>query len=173
MKAVISSALFYSFIANQVDAGEFNNIKVAILAKSSFSWDGSQLPSYSTETPEITILRITIPSNTQLPLHQHPHINAGELLSGKLTVVSENGSKLYLKVGDSIVETVNKWHYGKNENSELPEMIVFYAGVKDGENSIEIVKVLSKTTKVNEKQQKKCRKSLIIPFQNQNLCCFS
>jgi quercetin dioxygenase-like cupin family protein len=109
---------------------------VDVLAKSSFSWDGSHLPSYSKGVPEIAILRITIPPDTQLPLHQHPHINAGVLLKGKLTVTTENGYKLYLKAGDSIVETVNKWHYGKNENSEPAEMIVFYAGVKDDINSI-------------------------------------
>jgi quercetin dioxygenase-like cupin family protein len=136
MKLILLSTLFYLLISNQVDAGEFGNIKVDILAKSSFSWDGSYLPSYSTGVPEITILRITIPPDTQLPIHQHPHINAGVLLRGKLTVTTENGYTLYLKAGDSIVETVNKWHYGKNENSEPAEMIVFYAGVKGGINSI-------------------------------------
>ena len=44
--------------------------------------------------------------------------------------------QLYLKAGDSIVETVNKWPYGKNENSEPAEIIVFFAGVKDGIHSI-------------------------------------
>jgi quercetin dioxygenase-like cupin family protein len=136
MKLILLSTLFYLLVSNQVDAGEFGNIKVDILAKSSFSWDGSYLPSYSTGVPEITILRITIPPDTQLPIHQHPHINAGVLLRGKLTVTTENGYTLYLKAGDSIVETVNKWHYGKNENSEPAEMIVFYAGVKGGINSI-------------------------------------
>ncbi len=136
MKSVLLSTLFYLLISNQVDAGEFDNIKVGVLAKSSFSWDGSHLPNYSTGVPEITILRITIPPDTQLPLHQHPHINAGVLLKGKLTVATENGYKLYLKAGDSIVEMVNKWHYGKNKNSEPAEMIVFYAGVKDVINSI-------------------------------------
>ena len=57
-------------------------------------------------------------------------------MKGKLTVTTENGYTLYLKSGDSIVETVNKWHYGKNENYDPAEMIVFYAGVKDGINSI-------------------------------------
>ena len=136
MKLVLLSTLFYLLIPHQVDAGEFDNIKVDVLAKSSFSWDGSHLPSYSTGVPEITILRITIPPDTQLPLHKHSHINAGVLLKGKLTVTTENGYTFYLKSGDSIVETVNKWHYGKNENSEPAEMIVFYAGVKDGINSI-------------------------------------
>ncbi len=64
MKLVLLFTLFYLLISNQVDAGEFDNIKVEILAKSGFSWDGCHLPSYSTEVPEITILRITIPPDT-------------------------------------------------------------------------------------------------------------
>ena len=68
MKLVLLSTLFYLLISNQVDAGEFDNIKVDVLAKSGFSWDGSHLPSYSKGVPEITILRITIPPHTQLPL---------------------------------------------------------------------------------------------------------
>jgi quercetin dioxygenase-like cupin family protein len=35
-----------------------------------------------------------------------------------------------MKAGDSIVEVVNKWHYGINEGNEPAEIIVFYAGIK-------------------------------------------
>ena len=52
-------------------------------------------------------------------------------MSGELTVVTENKKTLHLKAGDSIVEVVNKWHYGKNEGNEPAEIIVFYAGVPD------------------------------------------
>ncbi|WP_320040045.1 cupin domain-containing protein [uncultured Desulfobacter sp.] len=56
-------------------------------------------------------------------------INAGVLLKGTLTVVTEKKEKLQLNAGDSIIEVVNKWHYGINESSEFAEIIVFYAGV--------------------------------------------
>jgi quercetin dioxygenase-like cupin family protein len=52
-------------------------------------------------------------------------------LSGELTVFSEDNKTLHLKAGDSIVEVVNKWHYGKNEGDKTAELIVFYAGVLD------------------------------------------
>ena len=61
-------------------------------------------------------------------MHKHLVINAGVLLTGKLTVVAEDGHTLHLKAGDSIVELVNKWHYGRNEGDEPAEIIVFYAG---------------------------------------------
>jgi quercetin dioxygenase-like cupin family protein len=67
----------------------------------------------------------------ELPMHRHPVINAGVLLSGRLTVITEDNKTLHLKAGESIVEVVDKWHYGKNEGDEVAEIIVFYAGVLD------------------------------------------
>ena len=73
-------------------------------------------------------MRITIPAGAQLPLHEHPVINAGVLISGELTVITKEGKTLHLKAGDPIVEVVNTWHYGKNEGRQPADIIVFYAG---------------------------------------------
>ncbi len=66
-----------------------------------------------------------------MPLHTHPVINAGVLLNGELTVVTEDKRTLHLKPGESIVEVVNKWRYRKNEGNKMAEILVFYAGVQD------------------------------------------
>ena len=105
-------------------------IEVITLAKSTKSWNGRPLPKYPEGEPEVTILKITIPPKTTLPLHQHPEINAGVLLKGNLTVISETKDTLHLKTGDPIIELVNKWLYGINEGSNPVEIIVFYAGIK-------------------------------------------
>ena len=105
-------------------------IEVITLVKSTKSWNGRPLPKYPEGEPEVTILKITIPPKTTLPLHQHPEINAGVLLKGNLTVISETKDTLHLKTGDPIIELVNKWHYGINEGSNPVEIIVFYAGIK-------------------------------------------
>jgi quercetin dioxygenase-like cupin family protein len=115
-------------LLSNVLAEDVSNVAVDVLSKTGSSWDGKSLPDYPTGKPEITILRIKIPAKTQLPLHKHPVINAGVLLSGELTVVTEDNKTLYLKAGDSIVEVVDKWHYGKNEGNEPAEILVFYAG---------------------------------------------
>ena len=117
-------------LSGVVFAIETDAIDVDVLAKSSSSWDGEALPEYPEGTPEVTILRIIIPPGAQLPIHEHPVINAGVLLSGRLTVKTEDGSILHLKAGDPIVEVVDKWHYGINEGSEPAEIIVFYAGIE-------------------------------------------
>jgi len=110
-------------------AQDVNKVKVDVLAKTSSSWDGSSLPDYPRGKPQITILRVTIPPGVQLAVHKHPVINAGVLLKGELTVVTEDDKILHLKAGDPIVEVVNKWHYGKNEGNKPAEIIVFYAGI--------------------------------------------
>ena len=131
MKKFLCGICFILSLTSNVWAQEVNTVKVDVLAKTSVSWDGRALPNYAEGKPEITILRIKIPPKVQLPLHEHPVINVGVLLKGELTVVTKDKETLHLKAGDSIVEVVDKWHYGKNEGYEPAEIIVFYAGVQD------------------------------------------
>lgn len=112
-------------------ADEGGALIVDVLAKSGVSWDGGRLPEYAKGAPEVTILRIKIPPGAQLPLHKHPVINAGVLVAGELTVVTEENKTLRLKAGDALVEVVNTWHYGKNEGKAMAEILVFYAGTPD------------------------------------------
>jgi quercetin dioxygenase-like cupin family protein len=105
-----------------------NTVQVETLAKAFASWDGTPLPAYPLDQPEITILRLHIPAGMVLPMHKHPVINAGVVISGELTVVTEADETLVLRAGDAIVEVVEKWHYGKNDGEVPVDIIVFYAG---------------------------------------------
>ena len=136
MKKLICGICFVLLVSSSVLAEDLKAIDVDVLAKTGLSWDGSRLPDYPRGTPEITILRITIPPGVELPLHKHPVINAGVLLSGELTVVTEDKKTLRLKVGESIIEVVNTWHYGKNEGNTTAELLVFYAGIRDTQLTI-------------------------------------
>ena len=131
MKKVIWGILLTSFLALIACTGNISSVEVKELAKSTKSWDGEKLPLYPQGQPEITILRIKIPAGAELEIHNHPVINAGILIKGELTVITENHKTLHLKAGDSIVELVNKKHYGKNEGTETAEIVVFYAGVEN------------------------------------------
>ena len=131
MKRLIYIICFALLLSSNVGAENVNAVKVDVLSKTSLSWDGKTLPNYPKGHPEITILRIKIPPGAKLPMHKHPVINAGVLLSGELTVVTKGGKTLHLKAGDPIVEVVNTWHYGKNESNKPAEIIVFYAGISD------------------------------------------
>ena len=131
MKKIIVGIYILFFLSINAWADDTKNVVVETLAKSSSSWDGVVLSEYPKGKPEITILRIKIPTGAELQMHEHPVINAGVLISGELTVVAKDKKTLHLKAGDSIVEVVNKAHYGKNEGTKTAEIIVFYAGTVD------------------------------------------
>ncbi len=116
--------------SNRVSGTDPEKVVVETLAKSTRSWDGALLPVYPEGQPEVTILRITIPPGVRLPMHYHPVINAGILLSGQLTVVSEDGGRQHLHAGEALIELVNTLHYGMNEGDEPAVILVVYAGAE-------------------------------------------
>ena len=131
MKKIVCGICLVLLLSGPAWGQEEKAAQVRVLAKTGKSWNGAELPSYPTGTPEVTILRIVIPAKARLAMHQHPVINAGVLLSGELTVVTDDEKVLHMKAGDPIVEVVGKWHYGKNEGDTPAEIVVFYAGVSD------------------------------------------
>jgi len=131
MKKFLFGACLTLFLSSYGWTLNVNTVSVDVLAKTIYSWNGETLSAYPKGQPEVTILRILIPPKTKLPLHQHPVINAGVLLKGELTVVTNDNKTLHLKAGDPIVEVMNTWHSGENEGNEIAEIIVFYAGVQD------------------------------------------
>jgi quercetin dioxygenase-like cupin family protein len=138
MKKVVSIFFLSLFLTLNVCAVDDAAIESRQLVKSSCSWNGRKLPAYPKGEPQITILRIKIPAGAKLPLHKHPVINAGVLIKGNLTVITEAGKALELKAGDPIIEVVETWHYGQNKGNQPAEIIVFYAGAK--EKPITIIK---------------------------------
>jgi len=131
MKRILYAICLVFFLSGNVWALEADTVTADVLAKTTSSWNGATLPAYLQGQPEVTILKIVIPPKVQLPLHQHPVINAGVLLKGELTVITKDNKTLHLKAGDPIVEVVDTWHYGINEGNDPAEIIVFYAGIKD------------------------------------------
>ncbi len=131
MKRLLAPLWLIVVLSVSAQSQDSSGVTVAVLAKSGSSWDGTPLPAYPSGKPEITILRITIPPGVALPLHQHPVINAGVLLSGELTVVTEDDKTMVLKPGDALVEVVKKWHYGKATGKDPAVILVFYAGTFD------------------------------------------
>jgi quercetin dioxygenase-like cupin family protein len=126
-RSLISLLAILCLVGNAL-ARDTQGTSVETLAHATVSWDGARLPAYPAGQPEVTLLRIRIPPGAELPLHQHPVINAGVMLHGELTVVSKAGKKLRLKTGEALIELVNTWHSGRNEGHETAEIVVFYAG---------------------------------------------
>ncbi len=104
------------------------DIKVEELVKSTRSWNGVSLPDCTEREREVTILKITIAAKAKVPMHIHPVINAGYMLSGELTIITQNGEENVIKAGDALVEVVNQAHYGVNKGEVPVEIIVVYFG---------------------------------------------
>lgn len=111
--------------------------RVEILVQASESWDGTALPAFPRGTPQISIVRITVPPHVRMAMHKHPFINAGVLLSGELIVETAAGATRRVLAGEALVEVTDQWHFGRNEGEEPAEIIVFYAGEVGGVLSIE------------------------------------
>jgi quercetin dioxygenase-like cupin family protein len=127
MKSFVAALCLAALLSPAAHA-ESGAVTAETLTQSTHSWDGTTLPGYPATTPQISVLRIEVPPGAQLPLHRHPVINAGYVISGELTVITEQNETLHLKAGEAVVEVVHKWHRGRNEGSVPAVIVVFYAG---------------------------------------------
>lgn len=123
------SALLTSAMTSK--AKEAAPIQVETLMQSAASWDGTPYTAYPQGTPQLTVLKMTIPPHTVLPWHTHPMPNAAYVVSGELTVEKkENGQKKVLAPGQVLPEMVDALHRGTTGDQPVV-LIVFYAGIKD------------------------------------------
>ncbi|WP_437949090.1 cupin domain-containing protein [Sorangium sp. So ce296] len=99
-----------------------------VVAKGGASWDGAALPAYPATAPEVTVVRVTIPPHSALPVHKHPSINAAYMISGAITIVAESGKELKVRAGDGFLELVDSWHHGRNDGDEPAVIVVVYVG---------------------------------------------
>jgi len=133
MKKFFLFALIATFSISGCKKASLKAPSSELLIESFQSWNGDSLPEYPKGKPKISIVKVTIPPQSELPKHYHPVINAGVLLTGELTVIDSKGDTLHMKAGDPIVELVNQVHFGKNEGDIPAEIVVFYAGTEGSE----------------------------------------
>ena len=100
------------------------SITTEVLIKSDASWNGRPLPSYSAGDPEISVVRVTIPSGSALPMHIHPYATAGVLLQGRLEVRTPEGETLQVNPGDGVIELINQPHGGASIGNEDAVILV-------------------------------------------------
>jgi quercetin dioxygenase-like cupin family protein len=99
------------------------------LLQTTGSWDGTRYTGYLRGQPQVTVLKITVPPHTALAWHQHPMINAGYVLSGKITLEKKDtGQRQTFRAGQALAECVNATHRGYTTDQPA-ELVVFYAGL--------------------------------------------
>ena len=101
-----------------------------VLLSTTSTWDNAKYKKLKIKTPEVTVLKIVIDVNEELPMHKHDLVNVAYVKKGTLTVITDDNQEITLHEGDVLPELVGKYHYGKNTGKEPIELIVFYVGQK-------------------------------------------
>ena len=101
-----------------------------VLLKTTSTWDNAEYKKLKIKKPEVTVLKIVINVNEELPMHKHDLVNIAYVKKGTLTVITDDNKEITLNVGEVLPELVGKYHYGKNTGNEPVELIVFYIGEK-------------------------------------------
>jgi quercetin dioxygenase-like cupin family protein len=101
-----------------------------VLLKTTSTWDNAAYKKLKIKKPEVTVLKIIINVNEELPMHKHDLVNIAYVKKGILTVVTDKNEEITLHEGECLPELVGKYHYGKNTGNEPVELIVFYIGEK-------------------------------------------
>jgi len=128
---------FLCFFIAGLFSASYDQAQVETLLVTTTSWDGEQIGWYPYGTPEVSILKIAVPPGVQLAVHKHPIPLVAYMLSGELSVETENGDTAVFRAGDPIVEVVDTWHFGQSTGEEDAVLVAFYMGVKRLPNTIE------------------------------------
>ena len=101
-----------------------------VLLKTTSTWDNLEYKKLKIKNPEVTVLKITIGTNEELPMHKHDLVNIAYVKQGTLTVITDKNEQITLHEGECLPELVGKYHFGKNSGKKPVELIVFYIGEK-------------------------------------------
>ena len=101
-----------------------------VLLKTTSTWDCVNYKKLKIKKPEVTVLKIVINVNEELPMHKHDLVNIAYVKKGTLTVITDDNKKITLHEGEVLPELIGKYHYGKNTGNEPVELVVFYIGEK-------------------------------------------
>ncbi len=101
-----------------------------VLLKTTNTWDNAQYKKIKIKKPEVTVLKIIINVNEELPMHKHDLVNIAYVKKGTLTVITDDNKEITLHEGEVLPELIGKYHYGKNTGDVPVELIVFYIGEK-------------------------------------------
>ena len=101
-----------------------------VLLKTTQTWDNAEYKKLKIKKPEVTVLKIIINVNEELPMHKHDLVNVAYVKKGTLTVITDNNKEITLQEGEVLPELIGKYHYGKNTGNIPVELVVFYIGEK-------------------------------------------
>jgi len=106
------------------------DIKVTPVLTTSTTPDGKPIVYPQTENPEVRIILVEIPPGKETGWHIHPMPCYGYILSGSVTVTTEDGKSATYTEGQGLAELVNVPHIGKNNGTEPTRILMVVTGEK-------------------------------------------
>ena len=120
------SSLWPLMMASDADP---SSIKSETMLRADTGWNNIPYVAYPEGTPQLTVLKITVPAHEELKWHSHPMPTAAYVASGEITIEEKSGKKQHFSTGQVIPETVNTPHRG-TVGDTAAVFIVFYPSVK-------------------------------------------
>ena len=91
---------------------------------------GQNLAYPKAEHPEVTGMKVTIPTGQETGWHTHSVPGYAYVLSGTITLEYDKAAPRQFKPGEAFAEVVNVAHNGRNNGTEDVVLIVFFTGEK-------------------------------------------
>ncbi|MDD5259573.1 MAG: cupin domain-containing protein [bacterium] len=91
---------------------------------------GQEIAYPKVEHPEVTGMKVTIPSGQETGWHTHSMPGYAYVLSGTITLEYEKGITKQFKPGEAFAEVVNVSHNGRNNGTDDVVLVVFFTGEK-------------------------------------------
>lgn len=127
LKAIVPAMLALVLQSAALALEQTAAVKVSTILKTENSWDGKPIV-YPEGKPEVTGMLIEIAPGGETGWHSHPVPSFALVLEGELEVQLKNGVVNRLKAGETLAETVNTLHNGRNVGSVPLKLVVFYTG---------------------------------------------
>ena len=112
-------------------------IKTTELICTSQSWDGTPLPAFPQEQPELRVIRLNFPVGAKTGWHHHTVVNYGIVQQGDLTIVCQDGSERTFHEGEALVEVIGTIHRGENRGKKPVILVMFYVSEVGAEITIQ------------------------------------
>ena len=119
------------------DGAAYDKAQVETLLVTTSTWNGEKIGWYPYGSPEVSVLKIKVPVGVKLALHKHPIPLVAYMLSGELSVETDDGKRAVFREGDPIIEVIDTWHFGESTGDEDAVLVAFYMGVTRLPNTIE------------------------------------
>lgn len=110
--------------------GYTGNIQVRVLLKTDTTSVGQPIEYPDVDSAEVTAIEVVIPPGGETGWHRHPVPGYGSVLSGTLTLETEEGKTFVFGPGQAFAEVVKLRHNGRNLGKVPVKLIAFFTGEK-------------------------------------------